>query len=305
MAKRKKKAKAKPTAIKKRPRKVAKKTPARTVKPSGRKPTTRRATTKEPARKKLPKKPRRVKAPSKPLRTPRRSRVKAPPAPRRPKLSQHPDAVRARRYRREKKAIAEALEVERQERLERRRERDRERRKRQKGIISGPASPSQLARGWLEAIRDHCAELVPTSLEVTTEDPHTRGVWIAVGRYDFHEPVSYLGLGDILEHVLADDILSARINPNRLTQIRVLFVDPNARERSGPGSYLSKISAWEFALGDLIGEVLGGGASDEMSLAVRYDSSRIPAMYVYFSSETKIYTTASAFMQRTATVPTK
>jgi hypothetical protein len=281
----------------------AKRPPARTVKPSGRRPTTiKRAAAKEPAKKRLPTKPRRVKpAPAK-KPTRRSKRPRAGPTEltlaRPPALSRHPDAVRARKYRREKKAIAEALEIERQEKLAARRERDRARRK--KGETT-PISDRELARGWLEAIRDHCARVAATTLEITTDDPQTRGTWIAVGRYDFLEDVSYADVGEMLERVLADDILSARINPNRLSQIRILFLDPDARERSGAGTFVSRIAAWEFAVGDMIGEILGGSASDEHSLAVRYDASKIPSLYIYFGASTQIWKTAGAFA-KTATI---
>lgn len=209
-------------------------------------------------------------------------------------LSKHPDAVRARRYRREKKAIAEALEVARLEKLERRRQRDRERRERERGGRGGgivrPVSDRELAEGWLGEIRDHCAAFTPTSLDIVP--PHQDGptIWMSCGRFDLLEPVDYATLGAIFQSISDDYLLEARIHPDRLSQIRIIYSDPDSKRGEGD-SIVSKIAGWSFALGDIIGEILGGGSSDEGSLAVRYDKTAIGTFYVFFSAEITKYTT--------------
>ena len=104
-------------------------------------------------------------------------------------------------------------------------------------------------------------------------------------------------IGEMLERIAADDILSARIDPTRVSQIRIIFLDPDARPGKGGGSFVSAIGAWDFIVGDLIGEILGGGDDDDLSLAARYEQTKIPSMYVYFSSDTRTYTTAPGFLK--------
>jgi hypothetical protein len=290
------KAKAKKVAPKAKPKKKAapsvgkKKTPASTVKrgrPS--KPTKVRAVVSTPP--KLPEFPGVVKRKAPPVR--------AKPAPKRkPKLSRHPDAVRARKYRAERRAVAEALAAEREQRLAARRERAKARRAAGK---RPPPSEAELAVGWLERIRDDAAEIAPTSLELVGHNPGDPNLWIRVGRFDFFEGQDYETMGAVLEHLSNDIELEAMIHPMRLSQIRIGYHDPNARHRESDGT-ISSIGPWSFILGELTGEIAGGGAEDENALAVRYDQSVISEWWVYFSSDIRNYQTVVPG-QRTATIP--
>jgi hypothetical protein len=274
----------KATKAPRKARPAQKKTPARTVKSSsGRRPTSR----KQPATQKVRAKPQRVKPRA--AKPPAKRRI--PPArPARPIApSTHPEAIRSRARRAEAKGIAEALEAARLEKIEL-----AAARRRKKKI---PPTDRELAPGWLETIRQHCAHVADTSLEATTAEVGSIREWMAVGRFDFLDQISYLDIGEMLERIAADDFLSARIDPTRVSQIRIIFLDPDARPGKGGGSYVSAIGAWDFIVGDLIGEILGGGEGDELSLAARYDQSKIPSMYVYFSTDTRTYTTAPGFLK--------
>lgn len=214
-----------------------------------------------------------------------------PPAKRPRKLSKHPDAVRARKYRRERKALAEALEAARLEALERRRAKDRERRKRKKGgggVIK--RDERELAGERLERIREISAGYTPTSLEIVPPEANVSNAWMAVGRFDLLDPVSYAELGEIFQAIADDVLLEASVHPQRLCQVRVIYHDPNAR-RGESDSIVSRIAGWQYMWSDLLGEVLGGRAGDETALAVRYEETEIGLFYVYFSSEITKYET--------------
>jgi len=290
---------------------VKKKPPTGTVKSGGRKPAPKTKPVAAP--RKVPEFAQHVK------RAPGRKGFQHPapptPASKRRKLSKNPEAVRSRKRRAEQKGIAQALEALRQEKLEARRRRDRERREQRKRKIIGGGgrgrSERELAEGWLEEIREHAAHVVPTSLEVLPEGG-TGGAgggdagaspWLVIGRFDFHEAIGYRTLGEIFESIAEDYLLEAKIHPERLSQIRIIFNDPNAKRGEGD-SIVSKIAGWQFALGDLIGEILGGGPEDEGALAVRYDETGIETFYVYFSQTITAYANAGPW-SRTQTVSLK
>lgn len=298
-------AKAKPTPSSKRRRKSGKRegsgeagaqakpkktAPARTVKPSGRLQTHSRR--KRPGKAKIAKPRGKVKAPGRPKRSagkaskapePRRAAARKRKAP-----SKHPEAVRSRQRRLEAKWIAEAALALHEEKLERRRERQRQKKRGGGGIVK---SERQLAEGWLEHARQDVAEIVPCVLSIVGAEAGTSTAWMIVGRFDLAEGIGYQTLGEIFERLLADDLLTAKIHPERLSQIRVIFHDPNAKRGEGD-SIVSKIAGWEFALGDMIGEILGGGPDDPGALAVRYDETAIETFYIYFSSTITAYETA-------------
>ena len=207
---------------------------------------------------------------------------------RRRKLSKTPAAVRARAYRRERRAIADALEAERQDKLEARRIRDRERR-RVKHSPKGPAS-REIAELWLAAIRDDFARGADTSLEIVPDPSDGRTVWLVTGLYTFLEPLSYAELGAALQYLQDDALLAARINPSRLTRLHIVFSDPHDT-RGRAGNIVSKIAGYEFALGDALTEILGGRPGDEDSLAVRYEDTEISELYVSFSATVMTYRT--------------
>jgi hypothetical protein len=213
-------------------------------------------------------------------------------------LSRNPDAVRARKYRRERRAIADALEAEREEKLEARRIRDRERR-RQKREPKGPAS-REVAELWLRAIRDDFAHGTETTLEIVP-DPGGGGPWLISGLFSFLEPLSYAELGEALQYLQDDLILTARINPSRLTRLHILFVDPHDT-RGRAGNIVSKISGYEYAIGDAITEILGGRSDDENALAVRYEDTTIGELYVSFAATVVQYRTAFPTGPQTVTI---
>ena len=116
-----------------------------------------------------------------------------------------------------------------------------------------------------------------------------RTPWLVVGRFDLHEPVSY---GDLalafarVQDAQVSELLSLEewVNPQRMSQIRVVFSDPRTVRGEGD-SIVSKIGAWQFVLADLVFELVGQGPADPESLAVRYQETRVSTFYVYFSAQ--------------------
>jgi hypothetical protein len=223
-----------------------------------------------------------AKAPRKPTRAPARK----------PKISKSPAAIAARKRRAEQRGIEEQ---KRATRNERRRKRRLEK--------SGKVDERTLAEGWLEHIRDDLASITPTSLEITEPEVGAKTPWMIVGRFDFHELIDYATLADALDVVANDVLLEAKVHPQRLSQIRVVYNDPKSKRGEGD-SIVSKIGAWEFIIGDLIGEIAGGGPEDEGSLAVRYAETKIPTIYIYFSSEITSHRTVAPW-QTTQTIKLK
>lgn len=257
--------------------KAKKKTPARMSKPSGggtQRSRGRRGLEHHEPR--IPEFPAAVKA--------RAPQVHAGKKKKRKELSKTPEAKRARAYRAEKRALAEAAEARRLEKNARARARRRQKleEERAKAEARRPVTERDIAIEWLEVIRDHSAHVSPTTLSIVTPEAASTGAWLVCGRFDLLEPIGYADMGEILERLLADDILAARINPARLSQIRIIYNDPNAR-RGESDSIVSKIAGWEFALGDLIGEILGGGTDNADALAVRYEHTQIETYYAYFA----------------------
>jgi len=156
----------------------------------------------------------------------------------------------------------------------------------------------RLAWGWLEMIRDRLAEdAFAVDLDITeiggghadlTGAEATRAretPWIIVGRYTPRHELDYATLAHGLEAVADDLLIEAAIHPQRLSQIRVEFHDPNDRRREGD-TVLSKIGPWLFVLGDLVGELVGASweSPSEDSLAARYDETTVPRFYIFFST---------------------
>lgn len=110
--------------------------------------------------------------------------------------------------------------------------------------------------------------------------------WLIVGRFEPRGELDYATLGHGLEAVANDLIIEATIHPQRLSQIRVEFHDPNDRRHEGD-TVLSKIGPWEFVVSDLVGELVGASweAPSDDSLAARYDATIVPRFYIFFSGE--------------------
>ncbi len=199
-------------------------------------------------------------------------------------------AVRARRRRREERGIRDQLIAERAERRELDRERAREKK------LGLPPDERRLAIGWLSQIRNVIAGVFPCSLDFTSPEAGARTPWIIVGKYEPQVPIGYQDLAQALVSVASDLGLETDINPQRLSQIRIVYSDPRARRGEGD-SIVSKIGAWEYIIADLVSEIVGSGPDDEDSLAVRYQETSVPKFYVYFSSTIVDYVTASAWQR--------
>ncbi len=105
-----------------------------------------------------------------------------------------------------------------------------------------------------------------------------------VGRFDPGERVSYQSLAMALSIVEGDVLIEASVNPQRLSQLRIIFEDPKSTRGEGH-DVLSHIGAWMFVLGDAIGDLVGADAEDptEGSLAARYSETTVTAFYIFFS----------------------
>lgn len=223
----------------------------------------------------------------------------AKPVPKRPRLSRHPEAIRSRRRRREDRrsrreeiGVRDQLAYERAERAERARSKRRR--------AKGPPDERGAALSWLEEIRNVIASVFRCSLATTEavesdkgdegsplpdrQRENMRTPWLAVGRYDPQDPIGYADLAHALDLVRSDLTLETIINPQRLSQIRVVYSDPHAIRGEGD-SIVSKIGAWEFIIAELVREIGGVDDEDEEALAHRYQATKIPKFYIYFSSE--------------------
>lgn len=308
-------AKAKKTATKPRPREPKRKakrakpsaSSARTkkrravravpAKPSKKKRLTRKpaiVSAKKPKRSPLKVAPKPSKASPKPRGHKKPSRTTAKvgrPSPRapaksitekRPGFSKSPAAIRARKRRADTRAQREQLLAE------------------ARGLapVQG-GDERRLAWGWLEMIRDRItSDAFGVDMEITElggghatlEGDDARKAqsspWMIVGRYTPRRTLTYAMLAHGLQ-VAADDILiEASVHPQRLSQARVEFHDPNDIRREGD-TVLSKIGPWEFILTDLVYELVGASYEDpaEGSLASRYAQTVVPRFYLFFSPQ--------------------
>lgn len=168
----------------------------------------------------------------------------------------------------------------------------------------------RLAWGWLEMIRDRIREDgFPVDLSITdiggghadllgpAASRARQTPWIIVGRFDPRQELDYQTLARGLEAVAQDLIIEASVHPQRLSQIRVVFHDPNDRRRESD-TVLSKIGPWEFVVSDLVGELVGASieSPSEDSLAARYAQTNVPMFYVFFSTEIVKHKTSVPWM---------
>ena len=155
-----------------------------------------------------------------------------------------------------------------------------------------PPNERAIALAHFDDLRDAAAEIAPVSVDPTEAGgQHSHMAWLAVSRFTFIDPVSYAELGAVFSRWYDDDILMARIGPQRLAQIRVVYADPKD-QRGGGDAVISKIGAWEFIVGDFVTELLGGGEDDDESLAARYEHTLVDTFYVFFAGETVGYRNA-------------
>ena len=225
--------------------------------------------------------------PAKPSRTTAKVGRPSPRTPakpvtkKRPKLSRSPAAIRARKRRADRKAQKQQLIAE-------------------ASRLAPPQGGDErrLMWGWLEMIRDRLADVFPLTLTITElggghatlegrdAARHREARWQIVGRYDPKNELDYQTLGAGLLHVADDLFIEASVHPQRLSQLRVEFHDPDDTRREGD-TVLSKIGPWEFVLSDLAFELVGARAESpsEDSLAARYQNTIVPRFYIFFSSE--------------------
>jgi len=280
-------------------RTAKKKTPAGRVRPAG----ADRAKKQKARQSKVSgKKPRAVKRrPPAPAAKPKPPTAKPTKPKKLAPRSQHPEAIRSRKRRALEREARRAAEEKRKRRaLERKQQarkrkkptkRKRERRERRE------RDERELAADWLEMIRLRIAEVFPVELTITypgggAARPEDRdresdagpNPWMTVGRFDPGEGIDYQALAIALSLVESDLVIEAAVNPARLSQIRIMFDDPNSKRGEG-GDVLSHIGAWTFVLGDAIGDLVGADAQDptEGSLAARYSETMVPTFYIFFA----------------------
>lgn len=152
-----------------------------------------------------------------------------------------------------------------------------------------PVDERTRAIGWLGDLRDAAAEVFPCSLDVTEAEVGARAPWLVVGKLTFVDQISYAELGAVLGRWESDVILEASIHPQRVSQIRVMYDDPNDKRGTG-SSTLVKLGAWAFVVSELRFELIGSAEGnaldiDEDALSTRYKDTTTQTMYVYFSSE--------------------
>ena len=239
-------------------------------------------------------------APSKPAPFPKRK--PAAVKPRRPALSRNPEAVRSRKRRLEAKSIADGLAIAALAKKNERLARAKAARKK-KQQLGRPLTDEERAASWLERIREHCAAVFSCALAITypggghadlrdSNDQHLASqkrshLWLAVGHYSSPDSdISYALLAEALMRVRDDLFLETRVGPDRLTQIRIVFHDPDSK-RTESDSVVSKIGGYEYVISDMIGELTGSDVDnpDADSLAARYENTVVPQFYVFFSSE--------------------
>ena len=246
-------------------------------------------------------------APSKPAPFPKRKpaaaikpRRPAPPPVR--KLSRNPEAVRSRRRRLEAKSAALGIAAAKAAKKAEQLARAKAARKKKKQL-GRPLTDEERAASWLERIREHCAEVFSCALAITypggghadlrdSHDQHLASqkrshLWLAVGHYSSPDSdISYALLAEALMRVRDDLFLETRVGPDRLTQIRIVFHDPDSK-RTESDSVVSKIGGYEYVISDMIGELTGSDVDnpDADSLAARYENTVVPQFYVFFSSE--------------------
>lgn len=174
--------------------------------------------------------------------------------------------TRARR-KLERESIELGLEAEREEQAEAELRRSR-------------GDERQLMIDCLNDMRVSSSRIHPTSLSITEPEIGARIPWLVVGRFDFvRGELHYAGLFQILSAWRDDLILEARIHPQRLSQIRIIYSDPASKRGEGD-SIVSSIGAWEIVISELAHET---DPSDEDSLSSRYKHTVVRSLYVYFS----------------------
>lgn len=232
--------------------------------------------------------------------TPKRT----PPAPKKRKLSQTPEAKRARARRADRRAAeleslrlsaaaAKAAASKKRAAAKARKRRALERESAELGEAEHRATEQERQLGRLagdertlfidilDDMRNIGSAHVPLSLEITEAEPGARIPWLVVGRFDPIEDCTYGELDAVFRAWELDIPLEAKIHPQRLSQIRIIYSDPNRISKRGEGDFIvSHTGPWEAVISEIALEL---SPDDEDSLANRYEHTVVPQFYVYFS----------------------
>lgn len=210
------------------------------------------------------------------------------------KLSQTPAAKRARKVRREKKVAREkaskkAQRTKRQNaarraELESLRESEKEAKRAQRAkrerYRAGNVDEREVLSDVLGDMRD--SSPIELDLFITESEIGARIPWAVVGRFALRRSdLGYQALHAVFSAWRDDLLLEARIHPQRLSQIRIVYSDPSSKRGDGD-SIVSTTGPWEAVVSEQAHEV---DPSDEDSLATRYKDTVVPHFYVYLSSQ--------------------
>lgn len=241
-------------ASKKKPKPTTKKKtrkPARAVKPAR---VSASSSTKKPTKKAAPK--------------------RAPKKTTKPKLSPRQKAARkAARTRERNRLERESIELS---------ERAHEEAEAEATARRKAGDERQLLIDVLEDMRNVGASVLALSLDITEAEVGARIPWLVVGRFDCVDLPTYAQLGELFEVWRDDLVLEANIHPQRLSQIRIIYSDPNAKRGEGD-SIISHLGPWESVISETAHEIGTGGEDQEDSLSMRYRETKVPSFYVYFS----------------------
>jgi hypothetical protein len=217
--------------------------PAKKKRAPSRKPTP--APKKKPARKAQPKKPAK-----KPARRAQPKKKRKAPSPARSRRSREAAA----RRRESQEASEQAYRAKR---------------------TRGHAALADDLEDALQTMLDHANSVLPTMLNVELAPENQRTLWLVLGEFQFPEGVSYLDMAEIFARWSGDDLLAARIHPERLAQIRVEY-------GRNQWAAMSAIGPWEVVISEAEAQV---DPDDESSWANKYTEETERALYVYFSTE--------------------
>lgn len=220
--------------------------------------------------------------------------------PKKQRLSQTPEAKKARAYRARKRIERELAAKKAEQSKRKRRKRERERRLERESIELGESTrieeereadarradgdERQLFADILDDMRNIGSAIVPLSLTLTEPEVGARTPWLVVGRFDCVDAPTYAELDEVFSTWRDDLILEAKIHPQRFSQIRIVYEDPKAK-RGESDSIVSHSGPWEAVISEISFEL---DPDDEDSLASRYEHTTVPIFYVYFSSQLSI-----------------
>lgn len=243
---------------------------------------------------------------AKPAKQPR-SKKPAKPKKAKRRASRSVAATRARQRRAEARGIADQLRFERAEALARKRRAERTQQALDRSEIPRRWDRMSEAMEWLDDIRNRMASVFPCSLQIAdpvtgdaprppeeedTEEAmlaerqreNVRTPWLVVGRFDAMAPIGYEELGEGFLRVEHDLVIEAEINASRLSQIRIVYADPRARRGEGD-SIVSERGGWAFVVSRVRQDLLGVVPDDTDALSQRYEETKVPTFYIYFSDE--------------------